>query len=114
MPGGIDDRIVILDIDERSLDPRALGRWPWGRDKILALLQKLFDKYGVVVAGFDGGFAEPDEGSGLPVLERLAKTRPKDVAAVQAAPAGIRPQPAHDAPFPSLFRRRPVGSGHYF
>ena len=44
MPGTSDDRIVILDIDERSLDPRALGRWPWGRDKIVALLQKLFDK----------------------------------------------------------------------
>ena len=32
MPGTPDDRIVILDIDERSLDPRALGRWPWSRD----------------------------------------------------------------------------------
>ena len=72
MPRGVDDRIVILDIDERSLDPKSgLGRWPWGRDKILRLLQKLFDQYGVVVAGFDVVFAEPDESSGLPVLERL-------------------------------------------
>jgi len=38
MPGTVDDRIVILDIDERSLDRRALGRWPWGRDYMVALL----------------------------------------------------------------------------
>jgi adenylate cyclase len=114
MPRGVDDRIVILDIDERSLDPRALGRWPWGRDKILALLQKLFDKYGVVVAGFDVVFAEPDEGSGLPVLERLAKSRLKDVSSFQAALAELRPQLDHDARFASFLRGRPIVLGYYF
>jgi adenylate cyclase len=114
MPGGVDDRIVILDIDERSLDPRALGRWPWGRDKILVLLQKLFDKYGVVVAGFDVVFAEPDEGSGLPVLERLAKSRLKDVSSFQSALAELRPQLNHDARFASFLRGRPVVLGYYF
>ena len=49
-------RVVILDIDERSLDPRALGRWPWGRDKIVARmhagLTSLFKKNGVeLIAG---------------------------------------------------------------
>ena len=75
MPATVDDRIVILDIDERSIDPRALGHWPWGRDKITALLQKLFDKYGVLLVGIDVIFAEPDTSSGLPVLERLARCR---------------------------------------
>jgi hypothetical protein len=32
-PGGSDDRIVILDIDERSLATPELGRWPWGKGK---------------------------------------------------------------------------------
>jgi adenylate cyclase len=115
MPRGVDDRIVILDIDERSLDPKGgLGRWPWGRDKILALLQKLFDKYGVVVAGFDVVFAEPDEGSGLPVLERLAKSRLKEVSSFQAALAELRPQLDHDARFASFLRGRPVVLGYYF
>lgn len=31
MPGTVDDRIVILDIDEKSLAVPELGRWPWGR-----------------------------------------------------------------------------------
>jgi adenylate cyclase len=114
MPGGVDDRIVILDIDERSLDPRALGRWPWGRDKIVALLQKLFDRYGVRLVGFDVVFAEPDESSGLPVLERLARTRLKDVAPFQSALKELRPELDRDAIFASFLRGRPVVLGYYF
>jgi adenylate cyclase len=114
MPGGVDDRIVILDIDERSLDPRALGRWPWGRDKIVALLQKLFDEYGVRLVGFDVVFAEPDESSGLPVLERLARTRLKDVGAFQSALKELRPELDHDERFAAFLRGRPVVLGYYF
>ena len=115
MPRGVDDRIVILDIDERSLDPKTgLGRWPWGRDKIVTLLQKLFDKYGVVVSGFDVVFAEPDEGSGLPVLERLAKSRLREVSSFQSALQELRPQLDHDARFAGFLRGRPVVLGYYF
>ena len=32
MAQGEDNRIAIVDIDERSL--AELGRWPWGRDKL--------------------------------------------------------------------------------
>src|SRR6266700_1399952 len=114
MPATVDDRIVILDIDERSIDPRALGRWPWGRDKIAALLQKLFDKYGVVIVGFDVVFAEPDESSGLPVLERLAKTRLKEVGPFQSALNELRPELDHDALFAKFLKGRPVVLGYYF
>jgi adenylate cyclase len=113
MPGTVDDRIVILDIDERSLDPRALGRWPWGRDKIVALLQKLFDKYGVSLIGFDVVFAEPDDSSGLPVLEKLAKTRLRDVGPFQSALKELRPELDHDAIFADFLRGRPVVLGYY-
>ena len=114
MPGTVDDRVVILDIDERSLGPRALGRWPWSRDKIVGLLQKLFDKYGVVLIGFDVVFAEPDESSGLPVLERLAKTRLKDVGPFQSALKELRPGLDYDAIFANFLRGRPVVLGYYF
>ena len=114
MPGTVDDRIVILDIDERSLDPRALGRWPWGRDKIVTLLQKLFEKYGVLLVGFDVVFAEPDESSGLPVLEKLAKTRLKDVGPYQSALKDLRPELDYDALFANYLRGRPVVLGYYF
>ena len=114
MPATVDDRIVILDIDERSIDPRALGRWPWGRDKITALLQKLFDKYGVILIGIDVIFAEPDTSSGLPVLERLAKTKLKEVPSFQAALNELRSQLDYDAIFAKFIRGRPVVLGYYF
>ncbi|HET7199252.1 MAG TPA: CHASE2 domain-containing protein [Burkholderiales bacterium] len=114
MPRTVDDRIVILDIDERSLDPRALGRWPWSRDKITALLQKLFDKYGVLIVGFDVVFAEPDESSGLAALERLARTRLKDVGPFQSALAQMRPELDYDTIFANYIRSRPVVLGYYF
>jgi adenylate cyclase len=114
MPGTVDDRVVILDIDERSLDPRALGRWPWSRDKIVGLLQKLFDKYGVVLIGFDVVFAEPDESSGLPVLEKLAKTRLKDVGPFLSALRELRQGLDYDAIFANFLRGRPVVLGYYF
>jgi len=113
MPGTVDDRIVILDIDERSLDPRALGRWPWGRDKIVTLLQRLFDKYGVVLIGFDVVFAEPDESSGMPVLEKLAKTRLKDIGPFQSALKDLRAELDYDAIFAQFLRGRPVVLGYY-
>jgi adenylate cyclase len=114
MPGTVDERIVILDIDERSLDPRALGRWPWGRDKMVVLMQKLLDKYGVMLIGLDIVFAEPDESSGLPVLEKLAKSRLKDVGPFQSALKELRPELDHDAIFTRFLRGRPVVLGYYF
>ena len=114
MPGGVDPRIVILDIDERSLDKEVLGRWPWRRDKISDLLKKLFDEYGVVIIGFDVVFAEPDESSGLPVLDKLAKGKLKDVGTFQSALNELRPELDYDAIFAKTLKDRPVVLGYYF
>ena len=53
MPGKGDSRVVILDIDEKSLGE--IGRWPWSRNVMARLMDKLFDKYGVAIVGFDAG-----------------------------------------------------------
>ena len=50
-----DERIVIIDIDERSLASE--GRWPWPRDKVGRLVERLFNN-GAAVVGFDILFAE--------------------------------------------------------
>ena len=68
MPNDVDDRIVIVDIDEKSLSK--IGRWPWGRDKMASLINQLFDHYKVEMVGFDIVFASPDESSGLSMLEK--------------------------------------------
>lgn len=70
LPRTVDERIVIVDIDERSL--REVGRWPWPRDVIARLVERLFEDYGIRTIGFDVVFAERDESSGLQVLDRLA------------------------------------------
>jgi adenylate cyclase len=47
-PGGVDPRIVIVDIDEASLKEREQGgegRWPWPRDRLAVLMDRLFDDY---------------------------------------------------------------------
>ncbi len=114
MPGGVDSRVVILDIDERSLDKSAFGRWPWRRDKISALLVKLFDEFGIAIAGFDVVFAEPDESSGLPVLDKLARGRLKDAGQFQSALNELRPELDYDGIFAKTLKGRPVVLGYYF
>lgn len=52
-----DNKIVIVDLDERSL--QAEGQFPWNRIKVGQLTEKLRD-YGVLVVGFDITFPEPD------------------------------------------------------
>ena len=52
-----ENKIVIVDLDERSL--QAEGQYPWNRIKVGQLTEKLRD-YGVLVVGFDITFPEPD------------------------------------------------------
>lgn len=63
-----DANIVIIDIDEKSL--KALGQWPWSRDKMAKLLQNLSD-LGVAIVGLDVVFAEEDNSSPRKVLTQL-------------------------------------------
>ena len=42
MPRTLDERIVILDIDEKSL--AELGHWPWPRHHLARLVERLFEE----------------------------------------------------------------------
>lgn len=52
-------RVIIIDIDERSLAEQ--GAWPWPRDKLAKLLQILLDDYRVAGAALDIVFPEARE-----------------------------------------------------
>ena len=52
--------VVIVDIDENSVN--ALGQWPWPRTVLVDLLTRIFEMQAVVV-GFDVVFPEPDRAS---------------------------------------------------
>jgi adenylate cyclase len=63
-----DKRIVIVDIDERSLE--ALGQWPWSRDKVAQILENL-TQAGVGIIGLDMVFAEEDRSSPRKIARAL-------------------------------------------
>ena len=107
MPRTLDPRIVIVDIDEKSL--AEVGRWPWGRDRLAAVTDELFMRQRAAVVGFDAVFAEPDTSSGLAMLERLAARAP--ALAAQLAP--LRPELDFDARFARALAGRAVVLGYY-
>jgi adenylate cyclase len=108
----IDDRVVIVDIDENSL--AQVGRWPWGRDQLAIIVDNLFDGYQAKVVGFDIVFAEKDESSGLEQFERLANSTLKNDADYQQAFRQIRPTLLHDEIFAKSLTDRNVVLGYYF
>ena len=69
MPGTVNERIVIIDVDEAS--QVELGQWPWPRDTLATIVDALFDKYGIRVLGFDVLFAEAEETSADRVIDEL-------------------------------------------
>lgn len=112
MPGGVDKRVVVVDIDEKSLAEE--GRWPWGRDRLATLIDKLVERHHVAVVGFDVVFAERDESSGIKVLERLGQQELKGIPQYQSALDQLRPQLDHDRQFAEKLKNRPVVLGYYF
>ena len=112
MPSKIDDRIVILDIDEKSLGK--LGRWPWSRDKMAGLIDKLFGEFGVVMVGFDVVFAEPDVSSGIRSLENLAREGAlKDNEVFKMEIDKLKPSLDYDARFAKALSGKAVVLGYY-
>lgn len=66
-----DNKIVVVDIDERSL--QAQGQWPWDRFKVGQLVEQL-EAYGVIIVGFDITFPEPQRNSMQDLLTRVDAT----------------------------------------
>ncbi|HQN65881.1 MAG TPA: adenylate/guanylate cyclase domain-containing protein [Methylophilus sp.] len=112
MSRGIDPRVVIVDIDEKSLSEQ--GRWPWGRNRLAAMVDTLFDYYHIDTLGFDVVFAEKDESSGLKNLLQIQRTYLQDDAALARAIEKIKPQLDYDQVFADSLKGRKVVLGYYF
>jgi len=59
---------VLATIDEKSLDE--IGKWPWPRAKIAALIDRLSEE-GARVIAMDIVFSEPDENNNLRFIEAM-------------------------------------------
>ena len=111
MPGGVDRRIVIVDIDESSLARE--GQWPWSRTKLAALMDALFDQYGARVVAFDAQFPEAERASALSLFDEIAPAAARDKQlATQLAEMRVRYEA--DMRFAESFIARDVVLGYAF
>jgi adenylate cyclase len=106
----LDPRVVIVDIDEKSL--AALGRFPWSRDIQARLVTRLTGHYKVGALGFDISFPEPDTSSGYAVLERLAQHELKDVPGLKQQLAALEPAMDYDGLLAAALQGQPVVLGY--
>ena len=60
-PPEFEPRVLIVDIDEKSLQEQ--GRWTWPRRTLARLVERIVDEGQARVLGFDIVFAEPGWGS---------------------------------------------------
>jgi len=112
MPRTLDERVVIVDIDERSLEE--VGHWPWGRDKLAQLTQELLERQQAAVLGFDVVFSEPDGSSGLRHLQHLAQGALRDMPGYGQALQKLAPELDFDQRFAEVLRGQSVVLGYYF
>lgn len=112
MPRTLDERIVIVDIDEQSLE--RVGHWPWGRDKMARFTRELLERQQVAVIGFDIVFAEPDGSSGLKNLQQLAQGPLRRQPGFAEQLARLAPELDFDAQFARTLEGQNVVLGYYF
>ncbi|MFQ5661426.1 MAG: CHASE2 domain-containing protein [Gammaproteobacteria bacterium] len=112
MPEGVDPSIVVVDIDEKSLDE--IGRWPWGRNRLAKLVDELFDYYQVSIVGFDVIFREPDRSSGMSVLTELGKSELADIPEYTSRLDDLRSRLDYDQFFIDSLKKGPVILGYTF
>ena len=112
MPSTLDPRIVIVDIDDPSL--QQLGQWPWSRDTLARLTEELMGRQQAAVLGYDVLFVEPDGSSGLPSLRGLASGALKDNPVFAEALARLAPSLDYDAAFARSLAGQRVSLGYYF
>ena len=111
MPRTLDERIAIVDIDEKSL--AEVGHWPWPRNRVADLVDELYGRQKIALLGFDIVFAEADESSGLKQLQQLAKTELRDQPGFADKVSQLQPSLDYDGLFAKALDRRRVVMGYY-
>lgn len=111
-PGGLDERVVIADIDERSL--AAIGHWPWDRGVIADFMDSLLNHYQTRAVGFDILFAESDTDPGVQALKEMASGTLKNNRAFQRQWQTLEPRLDFDGRLASIIRDKPVVMGYVF
>ena len=114
---GTRNDIVIVDIDDASL--RALGRWPWPRDRLATLVETLFDDDHAAALGMDLVLAEPDDQArtvrdALASLTRLAPDDAALRAGVERWQGTLEARADHDVRLAQALSGHPVTLAYHF
>ena len=104
-------RVVIVDLDERSL--REVGQWPWPRDTVAALLANV-GAGGAAAIGLDIVFAEPDRTSPGRYLPELRRRYPAAFVEEQLAALLGRGGLDHDQALGETLAELPSVLGYVF
>jgi adenylate cyclase len=105
-----DERIVIVDIDERSLAEH--GRWPWSRTTISDLIGIVNDQGQSKVLAFDVLFAEVEQNADQQLVERLVND--PNFYAQKESLQKIGRELNADAKLFERLKGRPIVLGFYF
>ncbi|UCE30895.1 MAG: CHASE2 domain-containing protein, partial [Burkholderiales bacterium] len=103
-------RVVIVDIDEKSL--AAQGRWPWSRQSIARLTEQLAGRGDAAVIGFDIVFAEPEGVDRLALIDRMAAD--PAFSQVRGELQKMASELDHDRQLATVLEQRPVVLSYYF
>jgi adenylate cyclase len=112
MPDTLYPQVVIIDIDEKSLQQE--GRWPWSRARMGDLIQTLTDHYKVAVVGIDVVFAEPESLASLKLLQQIAKQESSQNKQMSTLLAKLQIQLDGDQVFAKKIQQRNVVLGYFF
>jgi adenylate cyclase len=112
MSNTLDPRIVIIDIDEKSL--ARVGQWPWGRHLLADLVIELVDRQGAAAVGFDFVFAEADSRSTTKTIRNFAQTHFENDLNSKLQLELEAQKMDYDEKFAKVIQNRPVVLGYYF
>lgn len=104
LPEHVDKQVVIIDIDEKSLEE--IGQWPWNRNILARINDNLFEYYRIKSIGYDIVFAEADIDEGARLLENMAKSTLRNDPQFLAEYKRVLPELQHDQLFAQSLKNR--------
>ncbi|PCJ89182.1 MAG: adenylate/guanylate cyclase domain-containing protein [Thiotrichaceae bacterium] len=104
LPEQVDKQVVIIDIDEKSLDE--IGQWPWNRNILATINDRLFDLYQIKAIGYDIVFAEADIDEGAKLLNKMASGSLRDDPEFIQEYNRVMPSLQHDRRFAESLKDR--------
>ena len=109
LPMDVDKQVVIVDIDEKSLDE--IGQWPWNRNILAKINDVLFDYYQIKAIGYDIVFAEEDIDEGAKLLNTMAQGSLQDDPEFIEEYHRVMPSLQHDLRFAETLKDRKTVMG---